>query len=432
MKKILKNSSGITLVALVITIIILLILAGITITAIGGKEGIFNIAKESTDKSIEETAIEEIKLLVYEIQMESQGKVTLQQIVKKLEEDRKNTYIVTTKTQISSLTTQGGLGITDVSEITDETEAIYVTNTKYGYEVKVTSSLNVSSSTITENKKEENSGVKLTSITPENYGDYVKYNVDLGIDGDQDGDTTDIDDWRIFYNDGSNVYLIAADYLPNTLLPTETDMGTDAKSPYSALWPSTSYLTRAGMADVSESVANKYMLSWRTAYTTNAGHSAKAVAALLDTNAWASFAEGIEGAEAVGGPTLEMYVASWNAKNYTQLYCNNLSAAGYYIGTTDMPTDVSVSVSTIGTGYADTLYYPHKEKYEGCQGYWLSSPAATNAIVKCTMIVHCDGSLVGSTTASAAGWIPGVRPLVSLPSDVVGIQDENGVWHISK
>ena len=62
-----KQNKGITLVAMVITIIILLILAGITIAAIGGEEAIFNTAKKSTDKSTEATAIEEIKLVVYEV-----------------------------------------------------------------------------------------------------------------------------------------------------------------------------------------------------------------------------------------------------------------------------------------------------------------------------------------------------------------------------
>ena len=40
----------------------------------------------------------------------------------------------------------------------------------------------------------------------------------------------------------------------------------------------------------------------------------KAVLILLDTEVWNDFANGIEGAEAIGGPTLEMFIASWNEK----------------------------------------------------------------------------------------------------------------------
>ena len=51
MKQKLKNEKGITLVALVITIIVLLILAGVTLSMVMGDSGIFgksNSAKEKT------------------------------------------------------------------------------------------------------------------------------------------------------------------------------------------------------------------------------------------------------------------------------------------------------------------------------------------------------------------------------------------------
>ena len=57
-KKIIKSKSGITLVALVVTIVILLILAGITIATLFGENGIIKIAqkaKEETEKAQEET-----------------------------------------------------------------------------------------------------------------------------------------------------------------------------------------------------------------------------------------------------------------------------------------------------------------------------------------------------------------------------------------
>ena len=56
MKKVLKNVKGITLIALVITIIVLLILAGITINMISSQDGILNkavTAKETTEKAKE-------------------------------------------------------------------------------------------------------------------------------------------------------------------------------------------------------------------------------------------------------------------------------------------------------------------------------------------------------------------------------------------
>ena len=52
----LKNESGITLIALVVTIILLLILAGVTISMLTGENGILNRAREAKKKT--ETANE--------------------------------------------------------------------------------------------------------------------------------------------------------------------------------------------------------------------------------------------------------------------------------------------------------------------------------------------------------------------------------------
>ena len=65
MKKILKNTKGITLVALVITIVILLILAGISILALTNT-GIFQKAKEAKQKSEDASLDQNTKLDEYE------------------------------------------------------------------------------------------------------------------------------------------------------------------------------------------------------------------------------------------------------------------------------------------------------------------------------------------------------------------------------
>ena len=70
MKSKFKNAKGITLVALVITIIILLILAGISISALTNT-GIFGKAKDAKSKSELADAQEKITLLEHEWQMES-------------------------------------------------------------------------------------------------------------------------------------------------------------------------------------------------------------------------------------------------------------------------------------------------------------------------------------------------------------------------
>ena len=95
-----------------------------------------------------------------------------------------------------------------------------------------------------------------TTIGGQQYGDYIDYNIDLN----DDGDTTN--DWRIFYNDGTNIFIIAADYLPNKKAPVDkTDMVISTSNRYGAAWPVKSKLTRAGASEINKSVASKFMLS---------------------------------------------------------------------------------------------------------------------------------------------------------------------------
>ena len=64
MKINLKKERGITLIALVITIIVLLILAGVTIASITGENGILSKATQASQKTTQEKEREEIKMAV--------------------------------------------------------------------------------------------------------------------------------------------------------------------------------------------------------------------------------------------------------------------------------------------------------------------------------------------------------------------------------
>ncbi len=68
-----KKQNGITLIALVITIIVLLILAGVSIAMLTGENGVLTKATESTTKTKEGEVEEAIKLGVAEIIADNQG-----------------------------------------------------------------------------------------------------------------------------------------------------------------------------------------------------------------------------------------------------------------------------------------------------------------------------------------------------------------------
>ncbi|MBR3163392.1 MAG: hypothetical protein IKF17_04780, partial [Clostridia bacterium] len=70
-----KKQNGITLIALVITIIVLLILAGITIASLTGENGILSRASESRDSQNKAQVQEELQLIVMESMTEQNGYV---------------------------------------------------------------------------------------------------------------------------------------------------------------------------------------------------------------------------------------------------------------------------------------------------------------------------------------------------------------------
>ena len=74
MKKIINKNKGITLVALIITIIILLILSGITIATLGGENGLFARVKLGKERYAISEAKEKLELEIANLQIEQQGK----------------------------------------------------------------------------------------------------------------------------------------------------------------------------------------------------------------------------------------------------------------------------------------------------------------------------------------------------------------------
>ena len=57
-----KSNGGITLIALVITVIVLIILAGVAISMLSGENGILNQAARAKEQTEEQSTLEQIKL----------------------------------------------------------------------------------------------------------------------------------------------------------------------------------------------------------------------------------------------------------------------------------------------------------------------------------------------------------------------------------
>ena len=136
--------------------------------------------------------------------------------------------------------------------------------------------------------------------------------------------------WQLFYDDADNYYLIASDYVPGTSLPSEL-ITTDQYTTYCAYFGSVSYkgtiMETGEWSKGTESntitenpLISKY-LRWvgSSVNTVTDNPNMKAVAYMMDTSKWSNFAGITSGAKAMGGPTLEMFIKSYNAKHDTKI-----------------------------------------------------------------------------------------------------------------
>ena len=83
MKKNTKNKNGITLIALVITIIVLLILSGVSLSLVVGDNGIIRKAVQAKKITDSESLKEEINLVMVSREMEDDSSISLKQTLEK-------------------------------------------------------------------------------------------------------------------------------------------------------------------------------------------------------------------------------------------------------------------------------------------------------------------------------------------------------------
>ena len=85
MKIKLKKNQGITLIALVITIIVILIMAGVTINTITSQDGILGKARLAADNNAKQAKVEEINLEIVGLKAEdAMGAVAYEKIIERL------------------------------------------------------------------------------------------------------------------------------------------------------------------------------------------------------------------------------------------------------------------------------------------------------------------------------------------------------------
>lgn len=269
-------------------------------------------------------------------------------------------------------------------------------------------------------------------ITPENYGDYFDYSIDLN----GDGDTTN--DWRIFYEGNENIYLISANYVPNTWI-NESIVSKSLESGYETYGVNME-MSKFPTTPIEKSIINKFMF---TAAEDKGNISYDATASLLASTYWQQFVDTSVAEAAVGAPTLEMFAKSWNQKyngvdGYTEIHFewnNNSNNAGYQV------SDIIDHEHHLNlNGYTSApLYFP-THTGDSCDAYWIASPAIRkigdsddDVSGRCILGITNDGWI------GAGGWAngtTGMRPIVCLKSGLKATSEVNGngdrVWTVTQ
>ena len=393
MKLNLKERKGISLIALVITIIVLLILAGVSIAMLTGQNGILTQAQKAKTTTDNKSAEEKVKLAVMSARTRSE---TASLELDKLKEE---------------ITNQGGTA-------TNNEFPLSVTIDGKTFTVANTGVVTTGSSTTNPNPPASTDTLKASEIAAK--ADKTKiYGATVTGYTLPSGTTTDVK-WKIFYADNSNIYLIADNYVERANLPNSTDGTTatankpnDGNSSYARAAYFSNILGdyTAGSSRITENklkaLNNDYFN--KKGYT-SANNNMKSVAYMMDTTAWNSkFRDTSKAEYVVGAPTVELLFKSYNEKYKTAYESQASSATGYQIRKTSSDSWSTSIGSMLKT--SDSLYVITKQT--DALAYWLASPSANDTNL--VMLVDYGGYVDNDYYSYN---YTGFRPLVCLKSDV--------------
>ena len=406
-----------------------MILAGITISGIIGNNGVLNQAEKSKIRTDQASAKEDIDMEVAGC-YDNNGNIDLGVLNDRLKKKGGVSFKKTGESEFVEL--KDGEDGEDGNYI----EELPVTVKYKDVEVEI--------------EGEYTGGVDrskpITSLNESDYGKYINYPIDT------DGDNNPNNNWRIFYkDDNGNIFIKAADYLTEQkcdVLKEATDKaGMKQYNEYVYRWEKPAvYHCNDGRKDAKfnvteiedeENKENKvkkpqcsfpeifmpsgsfckkdgyekehYYCSDHVGTDGISGNSnSRCASALQCTENWSSFVSGEAGKYgqyAIGGPTLEMWVASWNQKHGTETEVDTVKKGiTLYVDGGNNSDDVygykTITSLNSYSGYSDTLYFPHKKEKndldgdgleEKCRGYWLASPAASGGGV--LIQVQYNGSM---------------------------------------
>ena len=338
-----NKASGISMISLVVTIIVLLILAGVSITAITGNNHIIkntHVASDESNKSKEQEIIDQVTL--YAMDKNKFGNVDKQDVISELQnyQDVKN---------IEEL--EAGV------RVTFESDNTYIIGTDGNIYNSVDDLPKTPEQIKQERVKDEtNVGKKINFVS--------KYSDNLI--------------WRLFYADDDYVYLISSKPTSDGTGEVNSQRTAHTTLGYLGLiqWYTPNY---SGSSAITDEFLRSLNSKWYSTLGNNeaTNENAKAVAWLMDQNVWNGWKDEAGLAKyVIGGPTLELF-----AKSYNSNASNNNTHEIKYSANTEFGYTINNNSTTeklyFDYNFNDGIYTSNiEESDKDYDSYWIASPKA--------------------------------------------------------
>ena len=227
--------------------------------------------------------------------------------------------------------------------------------------------------------------------------------------------------WRIFYADEENVYLIASDYIHYNYVPTGRKGTTLYKNTNYKLSFNNVYNDYIGASDIKDQRIKKW-ISYISGNPSEDNINIRAVAFMLDETRWsAKYANTTYAEYAIGGPTLELWCASYKASHPQKYVESKYDETGYKIRW----NGGSYNNDVTGVDDSEDLYYI-KSSVDKADSMWIASPSAdgTNYLMNMYNNGHMNMYYYYSNNRS------GIRPIVCLKSEILLEKQSDGTYLI--
>ena len=245
--------------------------------------------------------------------------------------------------------------------------------------------------------------------------------------------TNEQNDWKIFHSDGTNIYLITGNYVKVTdnngnIDTNKLNAGTKMQiasggQNYRVNWNSSnlpSFSTDVSADIISKFKINTSVFNINSKKNNTSYPNAQCVSTLLNPSYWTGYIDNSKGNNqtAIGGPTVQLWMDSWNARYPEQkVYCDSANANGYKVRTSSGSATTGISLNRNqnngGELYFANNYRALTDGNDTVDYYWLVSTSADDS--NRLLHVHYNG---GVSYDYYYNYYGGLRPVVCLQSNI--------------